>query len=123
MDTQIIQEIQAVMANYFHGIYEGDISRLENAFDQKAILYGDINGEPYLKDLQAYIEGVAHRRSPKEQGEDFRMEMISIEVVGNNAIVKARLPMLGYNYYDLLSLTRLNGHWKIVNKLFTHVDV
>ncbi|WP_394329748.1 nuclear transport factor 2 family protein [Zunongwangia profunda] len=29
--------------------------------------------------------------------------------------------MLGFNYYDYLSLFKINGEWKIVNKLFTNV--
>jgi hypothetical protein len=31
------------------------------------------------------------------------------------------LPMLGYNYYDFLSLSKISGRWQIVNKLFTNV--
>ncbi|OJJ23417.1 hypothetical protein BKI52_03390 [marine bacterium AO1-C] len=122
MNTQTINDIQAVMSNYFYGIYEGDVARLESAFDKSAVLYGDIKGAPYLKDVPAYIEGVASRKPPKVQGEVFGMKVTAIEVLGNNAVVKAHLPMLGYNYYDFLSLSKLNGQWKIVNKLFTHVD-
>lgn len=121
MNQQTINDIQAVVLEYFNGVFEGNVPQLKNVFHPDIVLYGDINGEPYLKDLQAYTEGVASRKSPKELGDDFKMEVISIEALGNNAMVKARLPMLGYNYYDFLSLTKLNGQWKIVNKLFTHV--
>lgn len=34
----------------------------------------------------------------------------------------AHLKMLGFNYYDFLSLGHVNGDWKIVNKVFAHVE-
>lgn len=121
MNQQTINDLQTIVLEYFNGVFEGNVSQLKGVFHSDAVLYGDINGEPYLKNLQAYTEGVASRKSPKDLGEEFKMEVISIEAFGNNAMVKARLPMLGYNYYDFLSLTKLEGQWKIVNKLFTHV--
>jgi hypothetical protein len=30
--------------------------------------------------------------------------------------------MLGFNYYDFLSLLHLDGEWQIVCKVFTHVE-
>ena len=54
--------------------------------------------------------------------EVFRMKTIGIDIIGNISMVKVHLPMLGYNYYDYLSLTKLNNDWKIVNKVFAHVE-
>ncbi|WP_294733947.1 nuclear transport factor 2 family protein [uncultured Flavobacterium sp.] len=122
MKSESIIDIQGVIFEYFSGVFEGNVTQLKNTFEPNAILYGDIKGEPYLKSFQDYVKGVADRKSPKELGEEFKMKIISIEVFGNNAMVKAQLPMLGYNYYDFLSLTKLNGDWKIVNKLFTHQE-
>lgn len=122
MNSQSITDIQEIVIEYFNGVFEGDVKQLKNAFEPNAILYGDINGVPYLKSFQDYVKGVADRKSPKELGEEFKMKIISIEIFGNNAAVKAQLPMLGYNYYDSLSLTKRDGCWKIVNKLFTHQD-
>jgi len=30
--------------------------------------------------------------------------------------------MLGYNYFDYLSLVKGDAGWKIVNKIFTHLE-
>lgn len=116
------KEVSSVITNYFNGIYNGDVSLLVEAFHPQALLFGDINGTPYFKSATDYIEGVKSRKSPQELGESFKMKIISIEIVSDNAIVKAHLPMLGYNYYDYLSLAKINNNWKIVNKLFTHVE-
>lgn len=115
-------EIKATISDYFQGIYNGDSDKLENAFHLQALLFGDIKGEPYFKTVTDYIDGVKSRKSPNDLGEDFKMEILSIEIMGNMATVKAHVPMLGFNYYDFLSLNKINGDWKIVNKLFTHVE-
>ncbi len=115
-------EIKNAIFNYFNGIYTGNITQLEEVFHSEALLFGDINGVPYFKTAAVYINGVKSRKSPKELGEDFKMKILSIEILGRNAIVKAQVPMLGYNYFDFLSLTKINKDWKIVNKTFTHLD-
>ena len=38
------------------------------------------------------------------------------------AYVRARCPMLGYNYFDYLALMHNGERWLITNKLFTRVD-
>ena len=113
--------IKTVISNYFKGIYNGDTTLLKDVFYEESYLFGDINGIPYLKTVTEYIDGVKSRKSPKDQGEAFKMNIFSIDIMGNNAIVKAQLPMLGFNYYDFLSLSKIGGDWKIVNKLFTNV--
>lgn len=123
MFEQNSQDIQGVIENYFHGIFYGDTVKLASAFHPDCVLYGDINGEPYVKTLTAYLQGVKNRKSPSELGETFSMQLIGIELLGNNAMVKLHVPMLGFNYYDLLSLTKINGKWLIVNKLFTNIPV
>ncbi len=117
-----MKEIEKVVLDYFNGIYQGDIDLLESAFSKKAMLYGDIKGEPYEREMGPYLESVKQRKSPRELGEDFKMEIVGMEIIGRLALVKAHLPMLGYNYYDFLSLYHADGKWSIVNKLFAHVE-
>ncbi|MNL80100.1 putative lumazine-binding protein [compost metagenome] len=82
---------------------------------------GDVNGQAYFKTLDQYLDGVRNRKSPFELGESFRMEIMSIEVINQIAVAKVRLPMFEFNYHDLLSLTKVDGKWLIVNKLLTNV--
>ncbi|RPE09544.1 nuclear transport factor 2 family protein [Chitinophaga lutea] len=112
--------VQSVINGYFDGIYRGDTALLGEVFHPQALLCGDINGQPYFKTVNEYLEVVRNRKSPQELGENFRMEVLGIEMLGNNAIAKLRVPMLGYDYYDYLSLTVIEGKWRIMNKLFTH---
>ena len=113
--------IQNTINTYFEGIYQGNINHLKSAFHREALLFGDINGDPYFRTLDQYLEGVKNRKSPKELGEAFHMKTLSIELLGLIAIAKLHVPMLGFNYYDILSFSKIEGKWVIVNKLFTHV--
>lgn len=117
-----ISDNENVIASYFEGLFYGDIQKLERSFATEAYLYGDIKGEAYVKNLNDYLEGVAGRKSPHELGEDFRMEILSVEVTGRVAVARLHVPMLGYNYCDYLALSKINDEWKIVNKLFVHVE-
>ena len=122
MYDKFSSEIKNVVSDYFQGIYNGDSDKLENVFHPQALLFGDIKGEPYFKTVTDYIDGVKSRKSPKDLEEDFKMKILSIEIMGNMTAVKAHVPMLGFNHYDFLSLNLVQGEWKIVNKLFTHVE-
>ena len=49
------------------------------------------------------------------------MTALSIEVLGPIAFVKMHSPMLGFNYYDFLSLVQFEGRWVIAAKIFAHI--
>lgn len=115
-------EIKAVISDYFNGIYNGNVMLLENVFHSKALLFGNINDASYFKSALEYIEGVNSRKSPKDLDEDLKMKIIGLDIMGEIAMAKVHVPILGYNYYDYLSLARINNDWKIVNKIFTHVE-
>lgn len=122
MFTETTNKIAETLENYFEGIFYGDVQKLRSTFADHTWLYGDIKGVAYFKSLKEYLEGVQNRQSPHELGEEFRMKIIGIEKLGKIAIAKVHVPMLGYNYYDYLSLSQIDAEWKIVSKIFTHVE-
>ncbi|MGL4241372.1 MAG: nuclear transport factor 2 family protein [Beijerinckiaceae bacterium] len=113
--------IAAAIGRYFNGIYTGDIGALRDVFDPRAQLFGEVRGEPYFRDLDAYLAGVAARKSPESLGEPFAMRVLGIEVEGAMARAIVSVPMLGFNYVDFLSLLRTGDQWRIVAKVFTDV--
>lgn len=114
--------IENLITNYFEGIFYGDVIKLGDCFHKNANIYGDIKGVDYIKNKAEYLEGVKNRQSPKDLNERLNMKIIGIDIMGKIAMVKLHVPMLGYNYYDYLSLTKIDDNWKIVNKIFTHVE-
>ncbi|WP_426292252.1 nuclear transport factor 2 family protein [Dyadobacter endophyticus] len=119
--TDRAADITAVLSDYFNGVFKGDTDLLRSAFHPQALVAGDVNGQAYFKTLDQYLDGVRNRKSPFELGESFRMEIMSIEIINQIAVAKVRLPMFEFNYHDLLSLTKVDGKWLIVNKLLTNV--
>jgi hypothetical protein len=115
--------ITATISDYFNGVFNGDVDLLRSAFHPQTLVSGDVNGQPYFKTLDQYLDGVKNRKSPFELGQQFKMEIISIEIINMIAVVKARLVMFEFNYYDLLSLSKIDGKWVIVNKLLTNVSI
>lgn len=122
MYKENIKEVENLITNYFMGIFNGDRTKLEACFNENVNIYGDIKETEYLKSIKEYLDGVENRQSPKDLGESFRMKIIGIDIMGKIAMAKLHVPMLGYNYYDYLSLANIDGNWKIVNKIFTHID-
>lgn len=117
------EAVAAVLSNYFKGIFNGDTTILRSIFHPQAIIAGEIKGDPYLKSLDQYLDGVEKRKSPFELNEPFRMEILAIEIINSIAIAKVHVPIFDFNYYDLLSLNKINGEWIIMNKLLTHVNL
>lgn len=116
-----IKEIEKLINTYFEGIFYSNTSSLTSCFSVNANIYGDINSSEYFKSVNEYIKTVNNRKSPNDLGESLKMSIVGIDILGKIAMVKLHTPMLGFNYYDYLSLFKINGEWKIVNKLFTNV--
>ena len=112
---------QALHWYYFQGIYDGNVALLEQVFHPKALLFGDVNSQPYAKTLAEYLDGVAHRTSPNDSGKPYETEILRIDVINSIAVAKVRLKMYEFNYHDLLSFHKIEGKWLIVNKMLTHV--
>lgn len=113
--------IEAVVEAYFQGVYSGDTVSMAALFDPHAQVYGEIDGQAYHKTIAFYLEGVASRKSPKELGDPYRMQLLAVDTLGSIANVKLHSPMLGFNYHLYLTLRRIDGKWSIVNKTFVNL--
>ena len=63
----------------------------------------------------------AQQPSPKEQGEEILLEIVSLDIAVSTASVKVRDGYIGHVFLDTLSFLEKDGSWKIYNKLF-HVE-
>ncbi|KOP37539.1 nuclear transport factor 2 family protein [Flavobacterium sp. WLB] len=124
MENQIeIQAITDAIENfYFKGIYEGDELLLGSIFQPGTLLFGDINGQPYFKTVDLYLDGVKNRQSPKDSGKPFKGEILHISVVNSIAVAELNVKMYDFNYRDFLSFHKINGKWLIVNKMLTDTN-
>ena len=114
-------DIPALIADYFAGLYDGDTAKLRGVFHPFATLFGEVRGKPYRKSVDDYLSVVAGRTPPRALGEPFRMQLLYVEHCGEIAVAKVRVPILGHDYRDYLTLVREDGRWSIVSKVFTHI--
>ncbi len=112
---------KAIENYYFKGIYEGDVNALAKIFNPGTLLFGDVNGQPYAKTLNQYLEGVRNRQSPKDSGKPFKGTIISVDVINSIAIAKVHVKMYEFNYDEFLSFHKIDNRWLIVNKMISDV--
>jgi hypothetical protein len=113
---------QALDDYYFKGIYEGNVNTLGNIFNPGTLLFGDVKGQPYAKTLDQYLDGVAHRQSPKDSGKPFKGDILYINTVNSIGVAQVMVKMYEFNYHEFLSFHKIDGKWLIVNKMITDVN-
>ena len=123
MRSQSVSQIYFFAAPifYYKGIYEGNVNLLKNIYYPGTLLFGDVKGQPYAKTLEQYLDGVAHRQSPKDSGKPFEGKTISVAVINSIATVKAHVKMYDFEYDEFLSFHKFDNRWLIVNKMITDI--
>jgi len=104
--------IRAAVFDYFEGINEVSRERLERAFDPSAELknVGE-DGAIVRQPIAQVIERWMAKEPVRREG-----EILSIDVTDGEI---ARV-VFDYNgaYIDFLTLAKVRGHWKIIDKVF-----
>ncbi|PWU01608.1 MAG: nuclear transport factor 2 family protein [Bacteroidetes bacterium] len=113
---------KALESNYFKGIYLGDLNLLNEIYFKGTLLFGDVNGQPYEKNLEQYLDGVKNRKSPKDSGKPFKGEIISIQTINSIGIAEVKVRMYDFYYHEYLSFHKFEGKWLIVNKMISDTN-
>ena len=111
--------ILALLSDYFDGLYRGDTALLRAVFHPEAASFSAMGGSRAHQRVANWLELVAQRPSPQERGEAFRMRVLSLSVLHDIALAQVHVPAHGFDYYNVLSLVRVEGRWMIANKVFT----
>ncbi len=114
--------IKEVVQIYFDCMYESDADKANRAFHPAARVVGYMGGK--LQDIAAvdFAGFVASQQpSAKEKGEPAVLDILSVEIAGDTAVVRVRDDYLGMTFLDTLSFLKSDGEWRIYNKLY-HVE-
>jgi hypothetical protein len=103
---------------YLHALYEGNTQQLREVFHPNARVEDIVTGTFRSRSTDEFVEVVGSRQSPSAAGESFTMKPLTIGVLGDMATATAELHFLGNHFYDVLSLLRHDGQWRIMHKLF-----
>lgn len=113
--------IRAVVQLCLDGEATGDVEKLQAAFHDDARMFGSLAGERYDVPISELMEMSA--QTPADTGK-YRSRILSVQQTGDAAL--ATVVEEGYwgtvSFVDYLSLARIDGRWRIVNKLFAHTD-
>ena len=110
-----ITQVTLVLECYFQGLYQGDSALLAEICDKELVLFAPRQ----RRTLQQWLNDVNTRPVPRALGEDYRFKILSIELVGSQAMAKLDCPLLGHNYTDFIGLLKENNQWKIVTKIYS----
>jgi hypothetical protein len=110
--------VRAAVQHYFDGMMNASPEDLRIAFHPESRLIGagsegGIMIIPFERWASSW-EG----REPRDL-EKYKNEIVSIDMHGTAASVKTDLVWPNVRYIDYLSLLKIDGEWKIVNKIWT----
>jgi hypothetical protein len=114
--------IEAVIQTYFDCMFESSSEKAKAAFHPGARISGYLGEnleDMSVDDFAAFV--ASHQPSAKDKGEEARLEIVSIEIAGQVAVAQVRDDYLGHTFLDLISLLKIEGEWRIQNKLF-HIE-
>lgn len=110
--------LEAVVQDYFRGMYEGDVERLRGIFSEKCWLFGETREGSVHLPLAGFLELIATEPVPKAAGEPFDMRLAALDRTGSVAMAKAEVCHQGSHYTDYLMLQQTADGWRIVSKAF-----
>jgi hypothetical protein len=120
-DTATDREaITSTVQLYVDGSSTGDTAKLKEAFHEQAWMFGSLGGQRVDLPIAQMFDMVAAQ--PMNAGGNYSARVTSVEQVGDVAI--ATLEETGcwgaVSFVDIFALARIDGEWKIVNKIFAH---
>lgn len=104
------------LENYLRGHATGDPEFMRKAFHSEGSLIFMREGKYTTRSFAEYIAGMSGKPAPDE---DKRKRWIeSVDVAGNAAVGKIILDYPSGRFVDYMTLLKIGGEWKIVNKSF-----
>jgi len=110
-------EIRQVVRDYLDGMTYVDEAKLRRAFHPDARSIGHYRGTLEWHSLDDFIES-CRQAGALAQAQPFFSEIAFIDIAGDAAVAKVVDDYQGSRFTDYLTLLRLPGRWRIVNKAF-----
>jgi hypothetical protein len=111
--------VEAVLADYFDGLYRSDTEILRRVFHPAALYACATGGMLQTLGMDAYFPIVDSRPSPASRGDARTDRIIAIEFVGPvTALARVQCSILPKHFTDLLTLLFVDGRWQVISKVF-----
>src|SRR5919197_2002682 len=119
MDTDV-RALRSLAQTYFDAAYEMDAEKFASIFHPSCSVtkVGD-DGNVAVTSIAAWLAAVRNLKAPKEQGFGRDDQIVSIDVERELALLKLKLQIPPRYFTDMLSCLKVDGTWKIVQKVMT----
>ncbi|HEV2676161.1 MAG TPA: nuclear transport factor 2 family protein [Aliidongia sp.] len=119
MDTDVLA-LRTLAQTYFDAAYEMDADKFASIFHPSSSVTkvaddGDVGVTP----IATWLAVVRNTKAPKQRGMERDDEILSIDVERDLALLKVKLQVPPRHFTDLLSCLKVNGTWKIAQKVMT----
>ena len=119
MDTES-RLLLAMARAYFDAAYEMDADKFAAIFHPSSFVTkvgedGNVSAVP----LETWLGVVRNMKSPRQLGLERHDEVVSVDVVRDLALLKVKLQVPPRFFTDMLSCLKVNGTWKIAQKVMT----
>jgi len=119
MDTDI-RALAAIAKTYCDAAYEMDADKFASIFHPScSVTKAGADGNVSVTPIEMWLAGVRSMKAPKLQGLERHDEILSIDVVGELALLKLKLQIPPSYFTDMLSCLKVDGAWRIVQKVTT----
>ena len=119
MDTDI-RALAAIAKTYCDAAYEMDADKFASLFDPScSVTKAGEDGNVSVTPIEMWLTGVRSMKAPKLQGLERHDEILSIDVVKELALLKLKLQVPPRYFTDMLSCLKVDGTWRIAQKVTT----
>ena len=108
--------VRAAIEHYFRGHATGQGEHFRKVFHPDAKLFAVRDGKYWTLTSEEYIARAAGKPAADEARRKRTVE--SVDIAGNAAFAKVVLDYPAVRFTDYMSMLKIDGEWKIVNKAF-----
>ena len=107
--------IADVVQHYIDGAKSGKGDDMKPAFHEDATIFGYVGDDLFAGPIQRLFDWV----DENDPATELQMRIASIDLIDTVATVRLELDnWTGHRYTDLFTLLKVDGEWKIMNKVF-----
>jgi hypothetical protein len=119
MDTDICA-LLAIAQAYFDAAYEMNADKFASIFHHaSSVTKVGEDGNVSVTPIEMWLAAVRNMKAPKQLGLERHDEILSIDVARELALLRLKLQIPPRYFTDMLSCLKVNGTWKIVQKVMT----
>lgn len=119
MDTDV-SALRSLAQTYFDAAYEMDAEKFASIFHpSSSVTKVGEDGAVAVTPIAAWLAAVRNMEAPKQHGFERDDQILSIDVERELALLKVKFQVPPRTFVDLLSCLKVNGTWRIAQKVMT----